>query len=174
MKKVKKWWMPLLLGALLMAILVGVVWARPNARPLAVNWVNHTVSAYHCIPMRQNVDWAYGSEDLHCSSGGSCSFVCPIRPPHEGSVRIQRLVMYAYDNASGNVCIVLREHQTTTGNAVLRLDVACTSDSANNPETYTYDHDNFTVSRKEDLVVYVSMADAGQKLYGFKIRYVPL
>ena len=174
MKEMKKWWMPLLLGALLMAILVGVAGARPNARPLAVAWRNHTVSAHHCTPMHDDTDWAYGSEDLHCSSGGSCSFVCPIRPPHEGSVRIQRLTMYAYDNGTGEVCVSLREHRTTTGNVVLRLASSCTSDSANDPETYSYDHPNFTVSRKEDVYVFVRMNSPGQKLYGFKIRYVPL
>jgi hypothetical protein len=82
--------------------------------------------------------------------------------------------MYAFDNAAGDVCITLREHKTTTGNAVQRLASSCTSDSASNPETYSYDHDNFTVSRTEDVYVYVEIDDAGQKLYGFKVRYVPL
>jgi hypothetical protein len=165
--------MPLLLGALLMAILVGVAGARPSAKPLAAAWMNHTVSAHHCIPRWDYVNWAYDEDDLHCDTA-TCQFYCPIRPPHEGSVRIQRLVMYAFDNAGGPVCIVLREHRTTTGNAVNRLAWTCTDDSANDPETYSYDHRNFTVSRTEDVYVYVAMDSTGQKLYGFKIRYVPL
>ena len=173
MKKGKKWWMPLLSGGLLMAILVGVAGARPNARPLAANWVNHTVSAYHCIPVSHNWNWWYNGFYLSCLSG-TCNFYCPIRPPHEGSVRIQRLTMYAFDNGGGDVRIYLREHQTTTGSAVTRLSLSITSDSATHPETYSYDHPNFTVSRKEDLIVYVEMDSGGQKLYGFKIRYVPL
>jgi len=173
MKKVKKSRIAVLVGALLMATVVGVVWARPDGRPRAAAWVNHTVSAYHCIPLRDTVDWKYDPEGLRCDSGW-CEFYCPIRPPHEGSVRIQRLIMYAYDNAGGQVCIMLREHQTTTGNSVVRLDTRCTTNSANDPETYMYDHDNFTVSRKEDVYVQVGIADTGQRVYGFKVRYVPL
>ena len=173
MKRLKKWWKPMLLGMVLAAILFGVAGARPNARPLAVAWVNHTVSAYHCIPGADTVEWEYNQTKLQCNAA-VCYFYCPLRPPHEGSVRIQRLVMYAFDDAPGNVCINLREHQTTTGNAVDRLAWSCTSNSENDPETYSYDHDNFTVSRKEDLYVYVTMNSAAQELYGFKIRYVPL
>jgi hypothetical protein len=176
MKKVKKLWMPLLLGVLLMSTLVGVAGARPNARPEASPaLVDYMFSAKHCNPPSDQTQWRSTATSIMCNNpAGSCGFNCPIKPPHQGVIRVQRLAMYAYDNSAGYVCIWLRHMYPKTATFVDRLTNQCTSDNAADPQTYAYNPANFKVSPLQDLIVWVSMANTFAELYGFKLKYEPL
>jgi hypothetical protein len=174
MKKVKMLWMPLLLGTLLMATLVGVAGARPNARPEASpQLLNYMFSGHHCIPRNNSQDWDFMAEYLECDTP-TCHVICPTKPPHEGLIRLQRLAMYVYDNAAGDVCIWLRHVYPKTGTRVDRLSLQCTTDNAADPQVYTYNPANFKVSVLQDLYVWVTISGTAQELYGFKLKYEPL
>jgi hypothetical protein len=168
MKKLKMLWMPVLLGALLMSTLVGVAAARPNARPEASPaLVDYMFSAHRCFSTDPTYDPHYVAMHLECDSG-ICHFVCPIKPPHEGLIRVQRLALYAFDNLSGDVCIDLRHVYPKTGIN------QCTANSATDPQVISYNPANFKVSVLQDLIAWVSIDSNGQKLYGFKLKYEPL
>jgi hypothetical protein len=174
MKEVKRLWMPLLLGVLLISTLVGVAGARPNARPEASPaLVDYMFSAHHCIPREDTTDLKFWDRYVECESG-TCDLVCPIKPPHEGLIRVQRLAMYAYDNTAGSVCITLRHLYPKTGTVVHRLLNQCTTDNAANPQTYAYNPANFKVSVLQDLYVWARVGSSGEQLYGFKLKYEPL
>jgi hypothetical protein len=174
MRNVKRLWMPLLLGALLIATLVGVAGARPNARPEAspqlVNWM---ISAHHCIPRDDTTDWDILPQYAECESA-ACTFYCPIKPPHEGVIRVQRLAMYVFDNTVGNICISLAQVYPKSATYVYRLSSACTGDSAADPWVLSYNPANFKVSVLQDIHVSVALPSNGQRLYGFKLKYEPL
>jgi hypothetical protein len=174
MKKAKKLWMPLLVGALLMATLVGVAGARPNARPEASpQLVDYMFSAYHCVPDTSHEWWVYDNWSLHCDVP-PCWHFCPVRPPHEGVIRVQRLAMYVYDNGKNDVCIWLRQHYPKTATYVNRLSARCTTDNPADPQVYAYNPANFKVSQLQDLYVAVDFSGTTQRLYGFKVKYEPL
>jgi hypothetical protein len=175
MKRMKRLCMPVLLGVLLMATLVGVAGARPNARPEASPQLqNYTISAHHCIPVSDTTDFALGYEHVQCNST-VCALSCPIKPPTEkGMIRAQRLAMWAYDNAAGDVCIYLIHLYPKTSYYVFRLYNECSTDSANDPQVYAYNPANFKVSPTQDLHVSLEISGSGQKLYAFKLRYEPL
>jgi hypothetical protein len=174
MKKVKRLWMPLLLGALLMATLVGVAGARPNARPEASpQLVDHMFSAQHCIPLHSAAAWLFQQPYLRCP-GASCGFVCPVKPPYEGLIRVQRLAVYVHDNGTGQVCIWLDHVYPKTGAYVSRINNQCTTDNAADPQVISYNPANFKVSQLQDLYIAATFSATTQKLYGFKLKYEPL
>jgi hypothetical protein len=174
MKKVKRLWMPLLLGALLMATLAGVAGARPNARPEASPaLVDHMFSAQHCVPYYNLAAWIFQAPYVACPTA-PCGFACPVKPPHEGLIRVQRLAMYVYDNGANDVCISLQHAYPKTGTYVSRLINQCTTDNAADPQVISYNPANFKVSQLQDLYVGVVFSGTTQKLYGFKVKYEPL
>jgi hypothetical protein len=182
---VKKWIMlsiPVLLGVLLIATLVGVAGARPNARPEASPaLVDYMFSGFNCAHWNAAAS-TLGSATAYLScTAGSCAFACPIKPPHEGLIRVQRLAMYAFDNdgapAPSAVGIILIHHYPKTGAVVARVGEplgAWTTDNVADPAVYSYNPPNFKVSTLQDIYVVASVASAGQKLYGFKLKYEPL
>lgn len=174
MKEVRKLWIPVLLGTSLMTTLVGVAGARPNARPEASPQLrNHMISAHHCMPMNNTTDWEYLPSRLQCNTA-ACDFFCPINPPHEGLIRVQRLAMYVFDNGTGKVCIWLEHVYPKTGTNVERLTNQCTTDNGAVPQVYSYNPANFKVSELQDLCTYVWFSGTTQKVYGLKLRYEPL
>ncbi len=176
MKSVKMLWIPVLLGTLLMATFAGVAGARPNARPEASPaLVDYMFTAHHCIPSYNlgTVRHDFLNDSLRCLTA-TCSFACPIKPPHEGLIRVQRIAMYAYDNGALDVCIDVRHVYPKTGLCITRLAWQCTANSANDPEVLAMNPANFKVSVLQDLYVWVKFNGTTQKLYGFKVKYEPL
>jgi hypothetical protein len=176
MKKVTRLWMPVLLGVLLTVTLVGVAGARPNARPEASPQLqDHMISPHHCIPDNVNtMDWDLNPTYLSCGTVGPCDFWCPVKPPHEGLIRVQRLAVYAYDNFVGTVCIWLGHVYPKTATEVDRLANQCTSDNASDPQVVSYNPANFKVSQLQDVYVRVQVGSVFQRLYGLKVKYEPL
>jgi hypothetical protein len=174
MKRMKTLWMPVLLGALLMATVVGVAGARPNARPEASPaLVNHMFSAVFCGPGEDGLDWSINPGHLSCDTA-PCRFICKTRPPHEGLIRVQRLALYVYDNAAGDVCLWLGHVYPTTGTYVFRLENQCTANNTADPQVVVYNPANFKVSLLQDVGVAVEFSGITQRLYGFKVKYEPL
>jgi hypothetical protein len=173
MRKLRRLWMPVLLGALLMATVVGVTGARPDARPEpSPQLQNHMIDAHHCIPVG-DTDPDFHLTALECNTG-DCFFMCPIKPPHEGLISVRRLAFYAYDNNDGEVCISLWHTYPKTASIERRLAPQCTTNSAADPQEISYNLANFKVSQLQDLFVALTVNYNGQRFYGAKLRYEPL
>jgi hypothetical protein len=173
MKKLKMLWMPVLLGTLLTVTLVGVAGARPNARPEASPaLVDYMFSAHHCIPWDDTTNWSYGANGLVCDAA-TCLFACPIKPPHEGLIRVQRLAMYAGDKGAGGVCLYLTQAYPKTAGWVCRL-TGCTTDNPADVQVCAFNPANFKVSVLQDIYVRVTISGTAPCLYGFKLKYEPL
>jgi hypothetical protein len=105
MKRVKALCMPVLLGVLLLATLVGVASARPHARPVQQAWRVLSVAAGHCYPAVSGANFLNNGWEVHCGSP-QCFLMCPVNFPAAGeqavgAVTVKRFTMYAFDNNSG-------------------------------------------------------------------------
>lgn len=95
MEKIKKMLMPVLLGSLLVAILVGVAGASRNDRPLASPGTKLTIPAAYFHPVNDDCDYENSGVYLYLISG-TCTFTAPVFFP--GKVRVNSITLYAYDN----------------------------------------------------------------------------
>ena len=105
MKKAKKWWIPLLLGAMIMATLVGVVWARPKSHHGGSHYkIIIPGSAFH--PNYDGMNWYAGYGNVHMDSGyGEFTAAVPMPP---GKKTVQKVTLYVEDNnASLKACVSL-------------------------------------------------------------------
>ena len=138
MKEVKKSWIAVLSGALLMATLVGVVWARPNGRPQGAGPTRKlTVPAASFIPADEAYNyWNDGTYLLMQS--GSGSFTAPVVFPTKKTVTVEKITLYAYDNNSTwAACVWLRRARPTHGDHQ-NMGQACSTDqSSNDPRSFT-------------------------------------
>ena len=173
MKRLKKWWMPVLLGMLLTTMLFGVAGARPLGGPLKVV----TVSAAECIP-RDDSDWNNQGGYLYVNSG-SGEFTCPVHFPEYGTKRVRIVRVYVYDNdASGYVGWVAYRTFPAGATQVGMTGAAKTSsDSGADPQVLTRSWgqiSNEVVTQNHGMYVRVaiSAASSALKLYGFKIWYI--
>jgi hypothetical protein len=173
--RVKKWWMPLLIGALLMGTLVGVVGARPNARPHEVpaSWQKLTVPVQNCIPQEETMNYRHQADYLQCQSG-SCLFFCPVTFPTEQAVTVKRLTLFAYDNdgtighmASANLYKINPQRK----NDVLLASVLTTTSPADAQVVRDSSIDNALIRRTQGPFLTVSSQGATVKVYGVRIFY---
>jgi hypothetical protein len=156
--------LPLLLGALLTSTLVGVAGARPNARPEASpNLQNYMFSTHHCTVVCDSYAFRFTHIGIQCDNP-ICEFICPIKPPHEGLIRVQRLAL----------CIWLWKVHPKDGSSVMVIGNWCSSDDPADPKAYPLNLPNFKVSVLQDISVWVYFSGITQRLYGFKVRYEPL
>jgi hypothetical protein len=138
MKSLKRLWMPVLLGVVLMSILVGVARARPNARPHQQAWRLLAVTPHACVPDEESTNYNFWSDRLDCE-GPPCRFYCAIDFPAAGeqavgAVQVKRVTMFAFDNTGGAMVEVwLRKTYGPTG-GFQTMAYASTGDSAAIPQ----------------------------------------
>ena len=170
MKQVKKSWIAALVGALLMATLVGVVWARPNGRPEASPaWKVLTVSAADCIPALDGNDWDNWGRFLRCDSG-ICYFTCPVPLPPE-TVRVKKFEMYAHDEGPLNITSRLHRPYPLAGNALKMAD-ANSSGSSSGVRTFTDTTiANNPVRPRHGTYVWLKVPTGSYEVYGFRVCY---
>jgi hypothetical protein len=176
MQKIKRLWMPVLLGGLLMGTVVGVAGARPDARPLEQGWMVITIPPDHCYPDADGCnfdqEWGYVETD-----SGSCTFRCPVTFPAAGeqalgAVNVKRFTMYAYDSDGGaQACGELGSKYPPSIGAV-SMSVGCTVDSAADPQTVMDTTiDGNPVYRVQGPFLDFWIGAPGIRVYGFFIHY---
>jgi hypothetical protein len=183
MKKAGNSWLPLPLGVLLMATVVGVASARPNARPLEQAWRVLAVSPYACTPDGDVglYDFRDSNTDgprLHCETL-PCRFYCAIDFPAAGeqavgAVNIKRVTMFAYDDigtGDGDVSFALRKSYGPTVGG-LTMAWAPTTDSASTPQTVVDTSiENNPIYRTQAPFIRLNMEDDSFWVSGFFIHY---
>jgi hypothetical protein len=178
MRRIKRLWIPVLLGAVLIATLVGVAGARPNARPLAQPWRVLAVPAHACIPRDEAEDYLYQAGYLVCETG-SCAFVCPMDFPAAGeqavgAINVKRLTAYVLDGdgSASNVMTYLRKTYPMGGNSWQTMATASSIDGPSDPQTaMDTSIDNNPIYRSQAPYVWVSLLTANLRLYGLYIHY---
>jgi hypothetical protein len=176
MKRTRSLWLPLLLGVLLIATLVGVASARPDARPQEQAWRVLTVPSTVCIPQEDDDDWFHYAQRVECT--GTCVFFCAVDFPAAGeqavgAVNVKRVTMYAFDNTGAATWAhfqLAKSHPPSAGFAEMAggysqespADPQSVMDStiANNP-----------VYRVQGPTVGLTITGTGIKVYGFHIHY---
>ena len=74
MRKVKRSWIAVVMGALLLGTLVGVVWARPHDRPDTQDITRKvTLTGADFIPSDESANWGNSGDYALCESG-SCIY----------------------------------------------------------------------------------------------------
>jgi hypothetical protein len=178
MKQVRRIWMPLLLGMVLVATLVGVATARPSARPQQQAWRVLTVPAHTCNPMTEDTDYNYYDWGLGCN-GFSCPFVCPMDFPAAGeqavgAINVKRVTAYVLDNdgTASDIDFYFRKIYPMGGDAVQVMAEASSTDSPSDPQEVM---DTTVVSnpvyRSQAPYVWVVMNTSGHRLYGVYVHY---
>ena len=177
MRKLKRLWAPLLLGVLLMATLVGVASARPNARPLEQAWRVLAVSPYACTPDGDIGAYDFTQSRLECDTL-PCKFYCAIDFPAAGeqavgAVNVKRVTMFAYDNADAGKDVsvyLMRSYGPTSG--AQEMATVATTDSADSPQTVMDTSIAYNpIYRTQAPYIYVAMDDGSFWVSGFHLHY---
>lgn len=149
MKQTRKTWIALLLGALLLATLVGVVWARPKGefaerdaahkldRPKGHHGGFHytaTIPGGHFHPIQDGLNWYNWAYKLRMDSGsGAFTAALPILP---GSRTVESMTMYVMDNhASVNACVSLV--RAKTDGSYTEIGSTCSAGSSSSIRTFS-------------------------------------
>jgi len=129
MSMIRKWWLPLLVAALV-AVLIGPS-AVTAAEPRAVTG-KLMIPAASFIPNSDNLD--YGNSGYYLSfNSGSGTFTAPLVFPVQ-TVRIKKITLYAYDNGAGHVYAGLYRASPPGGDEI-NLGSVITVDSGTDPQT---------------------------------------
>jgi hypothetical protein len=175
MKKIKRLLIPALLGVVLIAAVVGVASARPNARPLEQAWRVLAVSPHACTPDGDVGAYDYTASYLECDAT-PCNFYCAIDFPAAGeqavgAVNVKRLTMFAYDNTGGDVEVFLMKTYGPTGGNQ-QMATASSTDSASSPQTVMDTSiENNPIYRTQAPYIFVRMDDASFFVAGFHVHY---
>jgi hypothetical protein len=176
MKSLKRLWVPVLLGILLIATVAGVASARPNARPQQQAWRVLTVPTSACGPYANTQDFVLLGNYLRCDTG-TCDLLCPVYFPAAGeqavgAVNVKRVTMYAWDNypAQKVEFTLLKDYPPSGGRAEMAYaeapavgaDPQAVVDStiANNP-----------IYRVQAPYLWLFVGGPAPKVYGFFIHY---
>ncbi len=107
MKETRKMWMPMALGVLLVAVLVGVAGAVPNELPEASPGAKLTIPAAHFNPIAPGCDYENAGNYVTLNYG-TCIFHAPLFFLPRSVYRINSITIYAEDNnANKDLCVKL-------------------------------------------------------------------
>jgi hypothetical protein len=178
MRRTKRLWIPILLGALLIATLVGAASARPNSRPQEQAWRVLTVAPHACNPRTDTIDYNYLAGYL--LSNGNTAFVCPMDFPAAGeqavgAVNVKRVTAYVLDNdgnAGDTIRFYFRKVYPMGGDSYQAMAEAESTESASDPQVIMDTSIDYNpVYRSQAPYVWVVMEAAGHKLYGVYVHY---
>ena len=172
MTKVRKSWMAVVMGALLVGTLVGVVWARPNERPEAQDITRKvTMTAGEFIPTTDNWDYSNNGNFVNCASG-SCNFSAPIVFPCLPSVTVERIKLHVRDNnGSARAVATLYRAYPTTGVEVWLGDAESPTGSSGAIKTYTSDPINKVVWPSQRAYIWLTIGGTSIDVYGVTVEY---
>ncbi len=179
MKSGKSWWMPVLLGVLLMAILVGAAGARPNERAQAASGTRQLiVSAADFYPINNTYAfYNYGSSLTSSANMSYVNFTAPVQFPAAYYVTVEKVQLFAYDNnTTGQIKMWLYRTKPSVGTllAMAYIDTGWTfADPVNNPRTWTDTSISPNVKNPANgTYLWVQFSDnTNLDLYGVRIFY---
>jgi hypothetical protein len=179
MEKARKLWIPVLLGVLLIAFVVGVAGARGHNRtsgalgPTA--YITIPGAAFN--PKSDGADWYNtGKYIRNMSANDDLFYAGPIVFPHAGAVQITEFALLAYDNSGLDGCAHLHKSRFMTG-AYERMAYVCSTGSLPGVRRFS----TSTISAPQVNPQYagcsVSLALEGAadvRIYAVRIAYRPV
>lgn len=168
---IKKLWIAVLLGMVLVAGLAGEVGARDRAAVSARKYV--TIPAGHFSPNQDGSDWYNNGDYITLGSGSSGSFIAPVVFPGSGPVTVKKLILYAYDT-SGTVDISVGLYKTNPS-ADTKAQMAMANSDGAVPAVREFSDTSITyatIQRSHGVYLRLALgAPALHKVYGVKIAY---
>jgi hypothetical protein len=178
MKKLNTLWIPVLLGVLLLATLVGVAGAKPDARPLQQAWRLLALSPSDCVPQSSGISgWWNNGDYIECPAGSPCGFMCPVHFPAAGeqsvgAVHVKRVTLYIRDLVAGDVAVELWKNHAPTGvqaqMAGAKSFGSCLVDPCMLMDTSIVWN---PVYRNQGPYLYIGMPSVGHRVSGAYIHY---
>ena len=171
MGKVKRSWMAMVMGALLLGALVGVVWARPHDRPETQDITRKvTLTGADFIPSDESADWSNSGDYAYCNIG-SCIYTAPVVFPCLPSVTVERIKLHVCDTNGGAAATAsLRRTYPPTGADVL-LGSATSTGCTPDPETITSSPINQVVWPSQRAYIWLDIGDKYIKVHGVTVEY---
>jgi hypothetical protein len=176
MKSVRRLWMSLLVGLLLMATVVGVASARPDARPQQQAWRVLAIPSTFCGPQNRNTDFQHAGNSVKCVSG-TCHLVCPVHFPAAGeqavgAVNVKRLTMFVYDNWSGETATAQLSKSYSPTGSFQGMATAGSVDKANNPQAAVDTSIDYNpVYRTQGPFIWLVVNGDNIRVNGFFVHY---
>jgi hypothetical protein len=171
MGQLKKCWIVLLLGAVLMATLMGVA----GARPMGAISRRITVPAGHFIAHDNNDLYYNGGYQVYSKNDGITEiFTAPVVFPTGQSVVVESITLYLYDeNASDEACVTLYRTDPTAGDQVSMAAVCSTGSSSTNPRSFTdISISNNPLKHGKGVYLWLTIEDnTNLDVYGVRIQY---
>ena len=179
MKSGKSWWMPVLLGVLLMAILVGVAGARPNERAQAASGTRQLIIGAADFYPKDNTSAFHNNGNYVTSlvNGSSVILMAPVQFPAPYYVTVEKVQLFAYDNnTTDQMSMTLYRTKPSVGTetAMAYIDTGYTfTDPVNIPRTWTETSISpSVVNPANGTYLWVQISDDTQlDLYGVRIFY---
>ena len=171
-------WKPLLLGAVLMLVLVGVAGAVPTQKPSALSSQRQlVVSAADFYPYSDDIDYYNNGNWLHSNASFSTGyFLAPVDFPAPNWVTIDKFELFAYDNNdSGHILayLYLSKPATGTQQVIASIDTGYAFADSTVPRTWQTTTISPNVKNPaNDLYVWLGISDdTSLDVYGVRIWY---
>jgi hypothetical protein len=172
MTKLKKTWMALAVGALLLCTLAGVVWARPHERPQAQDITRKvTLTGGDFVRAKEGDKGFNDGTYLRCDIG-ECYFVAPVVFPCLPSVTVERIKLHVRDNNGTRAAsAMLYRSNPPSGSAVLLGTVASPPGVVGHLQTYTSDPIDEVVWPSQKAILWITIGGQSISVYGVTVEY---
>jgi hypothetical protein len=178
MKPAKSTWKPLLLGAVLALVLVGVAGATPTGSPSSLSGQRKLViGAADFYPTTNTQQYFTNGLVLYTTANAvSEYFLAPVDFPAHGRVQVDKVEFYAYDNnSSANMAIALVRAKPSIGtnNSMALIDTGISFADPTYPRTWqtTAISPKVVYSANDTFLSLLITDDTNLRLYGATIYY---
>ncbi len=178
MKSGKSWWMPVLLGVVLITVLVGVAGAKPNGRSQAASGTRQLIiQAADFYPTNNTSAFFSNGYYLYSKVDGSnVVFIAPVQFPASYYVTVEKVQLFAYDNNSTDrIEMALYRTKPSVGTRTLMayISTGLAFTDPTNPRTWTDTSISpSVVNPAHGTYLSVSISDdTNLRLYGVRIFY---
>ena len=164
----------MMVGALLMATLVGVAGARPSGEVSVSATKTVSIAVADCIAKDDGQDYSRTDLLVYCNAS-MCQLMCPVDVPYQGKYKITSLTMFAYDNYSGQYArFYLFKNTPSSAGSIPMAIYQGTADSTDDPQAVTGPLSNARVQPKHDIFIRLTINGTQPMVYGFRLKYRPL
>ena len=172
MRRANKSWMAVMAAVLLVAMLAGVVWARPNDKPQAQDITRKvTLTGGDFIPAYDYNNWSNGGGYVMCSLG-NCSYTAPVVFPCLPSVTVERIKLHVNDPSADEwASATLARAYPSTGADVPLGNVISPYGISGGLRTYTSPNINQVVWPSQKAFIRLYIGDTGILAYGVTVEY---
>ena len=172
MEKLRKSWVAVIMVVLLLATLVGVVWARPQNRPQAQDITRKiVVLGNEFNPRYETTNYSNKGTYLSCDSA-SCYFSADVVFPCLPAVYVEQIKLHVYDKSSTGQAIVTLYRYTPSnkGNKALATAQTDVLGTSADPQVFTGNANNQLVWPSQKAYLWL-MINNDVYVYAVTVEY---